>query len=378
VIPRVWSGLVLACASLVGLVACTAGDAVAPATPLPLRDPLAGARPVAAPSLAAARAGVLAGWVQPGPDGVQLLLRALPGGESVVQALDAAFAFDLRVYPAAGAFHLLWLDAAEDGDGLRLYAAMSDAELVARVGPNALNRLPTSQYDAWAADDGTLHVAWTGGLPSEPALYYQTIDRRGRIRFPEQLDASLDHPALVPGPDGSLAIVALGAGRSGVWRHDPATGRSARIAEDVPRYAGDRLLGFDAAAGEAGWLLVWCVLRADGTPETWLASSTDGVQFTDAVRLDMEGEPVAYGVPLTGDPTRLLGWAAGASRLFALDGARIADDRALEAVTRWDGPASFIASGAQFWAAWPHTAPGGIDVRFWHGDDPFAGGDAAG
>lgn len=193
---------------------------------------------------------------------VRHIARSLNQSPTIL-ALDAVFPREQKLYPAGkGHAHLLWLDAREDVT--QLWAATLRPDLVAELGPNPVSDAPTRGYDALPDGEGGLLVVWSGGLLSEPTLTLQTLDARGRVRFPVELGPSGEHPALVRTLDGMRLVWRGPAGVMLAELRGESLAEVRRIAPWPDIAADTRLIDFRAAVDHSHLYLFWNLVNAEG------------------------------------------------------------------------------------------------------------------
>ena len=192
------------------------------------------------------------------------------------------------LYPAENAFkHLLWIDAAYEGEGLRVWSAWISPDETTERGPIPVSDRPTYHYDALSMDDESLWLAWSGDLPGEPNIYVQYIDKQGRNRAGERVASSADFPVFV---DGKLfwigildAMVHQADFVDGVLENERELVRM----PDILR--GDLLLNFQVGQDVTHTYLIWNIQRASGAVETWLSAGMAGDDnWTVPIRLGID------------------------------------------------------------------------------------------
>ncbi|NWF70931.1 MAG: hypothetical protein HXY40_17740 [Chloroflexi bacterium] len=286
------------CGVLVLLAGCAGGtpsDA-----PLSIWGPivtLAAAAQGDGPALAALTPGLLsAAWIGADADGIQPMMRQHSEaglGAPVTLRLSPVRPYGQRLLPAGGGnLHLLWLDADAQtqsdpfaANETRLFAALITPTLTLERGPTLVSSGQTWHYAAAAAGDGSLWLAWSGGLAAEPTLYWQRLDAAGRPLFPQRLALNADWPLLTRTDAGQIDVYWAQEGR--LWRARlNETGAQQPLAlTTLPLLnAGDRLASITAGLDRTHAYVFWNIRRADGTAETWFAAGAFGAQAWDAAR----------------------------------------------------------------------------------------------
>jgi hypothetical protein len=353
---RLWLALALLCALV------CAGCAPPSVSPEPLL--LAYALQRDAPAVASTRDTLALVWS--GFDAVDVhqdarLLSADRLSESVILPLPPSHPFaQTLVAGADGALHLLWLDAAREGEGHRLYSALLAADLSVQRGPVAISDAPTYRYTVLPDGAGGAWAVWSGGIPGEPALTLRRVDVLGRPLPPLPLGVRGDFPALAATDDGGALLFWRAEGQ--LWRmalRNGTPGAEAAISASVGLWPGDRLDQLWAARCGDIWCVGWNVVRADGDAQSWLSAGRADAGFwpppqrLDGLRwLTPEREPA-------GDVAELTAAAQTAAGLVLV---RLADGRALIGPllvggTQLRGAPALIRTARDWTVAWAEAGP---------------------
>lgn len=285
--------------SLVVLSAC-ASSPLTPTAPTSLWGAiitLGQTEQTAAPALWTNGASQWAAWVgadQVGVHQVMSLIGAGSPGQSVVLPLPPIHPYAQQVFPAAdGNLHLLWLDAAPEGE-TRVFGALVNPALGLERGPTLFSRQSARRFIAFPAEDGGLTLISSGGLTSEPALFLRAIDSAGRPDFdePVPLVSDADWPASTSRADRQVDIYWIEETSGRVLRAalvDQALQIPAFITTTIALNPGDRLDQFQAALDNTHTYLFWNLTRADGQHETWFAAGQiDSSDWRPPVRLGLD------------------------------------------------------------------------------------------
>lgn len=263
-----------AAALALGVLLCAA-CAPPPTTPETLF--IAHALQTGAPAVATSGAGVAFAWA--GFDAVNVhqdarLLRSGTLSEAVVLPLPPAHPFDQRLIAGAdGRLHLFWLDAAQDGQGNRLYSAILGPDLGVQRGPIALSNEPTYRYSAIADGQGGALAVWSAGAAAEPTLTAGRVDLLGRPLPPELLTVRGQFPALTSSGASGVHLFWLAEGQ--LWRMalgDSPGGAAVAVSASVGLWPGDALDSLWAAPCGEMLCAGWNITRADGSAESWLSA----------------------------------------------------------------------------------------------------------
>jgi hypothetical protein len=197
----------------------------------------------------------------------------MPNITGTILALKAYYPQDIRIAPArTGTYHLLWRDAENDGDTLRLRSAIIQEDGIATVGALTLSDATTQDYALLAQGDEA-HVAYVVGEWGNTVLYGRTIDANGRLAFAQRLAVDAEQVALVAyGEQKHLFWTQNGALWRGVWNETGLT--------DVQRW-GQIILPDDYSyndvhvAVNGQYFVVWLDVRdANGQARIWWASAS--------------------------------------------------------------------------------------------------------
>jgi hypothetical protein len=232
----------------------------------------------AAPQLAVSSEWVMAVWRSTAEGEVRHIARHALSGNPTILALKAFHPYNYQLLPATqDRFHLLWLDRNLDGETPRLFAALIGADAVALLGNSTLADQAVWRYSTLTDGAGGVRVVWSGGLANQPALYTQTIDALGRIRFPSRLLANADYPAVARLPDGQVAVYWLQKGmvqrgQLGATETGETLTNNATLTNSITLNLGDRLERFTVAHDTTHGYLFWQLVRANGSAEVWWTS----------------------------------------------------------------------------------------------------------
>lgn len=268
--------------ALIALILTFSACAPAPAPPesagaWPARVVLAQSQQTAAPAVAVADGRVVSVWIGADAGGVHQdarLLDANGSDETVVLPLPPRHPYAQQLIPASeGYFHLLWLDADENGI-TRLYGALLTPDLRVQRGPTALSSDGARRYAASREADGGLWVISSGGPLSEPLLSAHRVDAQGRPRLLEKpvVVENGDWPALRRAADGMLWLYWLRPFEGRVWAaplNDGQAGTGSEVGDAPALNAGDRLESFHVGQDGTHRYLFWNLTRASGARESW-------------------------------------------------------------------------------------------------------------
>lgn len=250
-----------------------------------------------APALWSSAGRTVSAWVQ----GNSLALRAFEDGqfsEVVIVPRTVRNPHQLMVFPGVGgSTHLFWLDTDENGE-TRVYSAFFNAALQIERGVIEVSDYRTEYYDVVANGDGSLWVVWSGGLQAERTIYANLIDRLGRPRKAQQVIDGADRPVFLQA-NQNLYLFWLQSDTIYRARFADATlSEITPLVKNLTLFPGDLLFNYEAAGD--GYLF-WNIVRADGTPETWMASAMNGW-----------AEPERLGLGAIGDEPFQTGFNSGA------------------------------------------------------------------
>ncbi|PJF23406.1 MAG: hypothetical protein CUN56_01055 [Phototrophicales bacterium] len=193
------------------------------------------------------------------------------------------------LYPADNAFkHLIWLDAAVDGDGMRIWSAWISPQETTERGPIPVSDRPSYRYAVLPMPDQSLWLVWSGDLPGEPNLYSQFIDNHGRNRLPQRITSDADYPAFAGNHLYWINVL-----NNTVHQADFTNGviDNERELVQIPElYLGDWLLNFQVGQDQTHTYLVWNIQRASGNVETWFSAGT-GDDWMSPTRLGINPQP---------------------------------------------------------------------------------------
>lgn len=311
---------------------------------------LAQAPSISPPALAADRDGFTLAAFQPTGDGAERLT-LFTDGQPIATPVTARAPYALTLHAAAeGGFFAVWLDHDPARGGQLTVARLTtdgrtDGALLAA-------EMPVVRYSAAAQPDGSLWVVWSATPIPEPALFSSRIDRQGRARTPERIQAAADHPALLRA-DGRTWLYWLSDTDGTAYRAeltDAQLSEVVRVTDGARRAPGDTLIGLSVGVDTTHAYLFWQVLGADGRGQVWWTTGapTEG------------GWPPAIPLGLTTDPVTSpeAGFNHG-----ALVGAGLGTELA-----GWALPASGQSDALPTAAVWSD----GIGVVYWRGGIPFA------
>jgi len=205
----------------------------------------------------------LLAWPASDAQGRMRLWTGSPVRAPRVLALDACYPLDLSLWPAAqGLAHLLWLDCAEAGLGLRLYHATLGRDGVAVLARRALSTGHTQGAAALPLDDGGLLLAWVQGELGAGQAWALRLDGQGRGLLRQQVARSVQQVALLRGEDGSPRLLAQGDDDSlALYRLEDESAltwsQAQIIGQGRARRQGEALLRLHAAPSAEGLLLFW-------------------------------------------------------------------------------------------------------------------------
>lgn len=253
---------------------------------------IANALQLAAPAMASGGMGAAFVWTGFDALNIHQDARLLSGSAlSGVAALPLppTRPFDQRLIAGVdGMLHLFWLDAAQDGEGNRLYSAYLGSDLGVQRGPIALSDEPTYRYSVISDGQGGVLTAWSAGVPAAPALVAGRVDWSGRPLPPAKLAVRGNFPALTSSGVGDTRLFWLGEGQ--LWQmalDGDLRGAAMAVSAAVGLWPGDALESLWASS--CGELLCagWNITRADGRAESWLsADHADASQWPPPRRLE--------------------------------------------------------------------------------------------
>ncbi len=284
--------------ALVGLLiiftACTPTSTIA-ITPTPVPQSVwgdivtIGQAPYApAPNLISNGGNVLMGWIGADETRVFQALRHWHDGSldsAVIPVLDVQAPFDQRIFEADNdGIHILWMDIESQSEQIRLFSAYLDNTLTTVIAPPSFVSQQVTHYTAIHDIEGALWVVWSGGLLSEPALYYVRIDGLGRPMFAERLRLDGDYPVLVQTIDNITYLFWTSQVNRRILRAEFNGGDllNVRAVSQLPPIANsDRLVEFSAQFDRTHQYLFWNIVRKDGTAETYFSTTPiDSETFT--------------------------------------------------------------------------------------------------
>ncbi len=287
--PHPVPGILLA---LLLAAACLPAPLPATWTPVPTAVPLrsawgevftiADAQQMDAPALQAVEGGLAATWIGADASGVHQDARTIGEfGPSavVVLPLPPVRPRTQRLLSAGTrGLHLLWLDALFDPppDTLgqtRLLLAFVDQRLTVQRGPLDVSEQVALNYDVVSNADGSLWVAWSGGLLAEPTLSIRYIDNLGRPQPAILLQRDADYPALARAADGTLHVFWRRASDGHFFMAQVQDGvllNTREISGALLLAAADRLVSVRAALDRTHGYVFVTLRRASGSVETWL------------------------------------------------------------------------------------------------------------
>lgn len=239
-----------------------------------------------APALASAGAGIAFVWAGFDEVDVHQDARLLNGDaltETVMLPLPPTHPFERHLIAGAdGALHLLWLDAAQDGEGNRLYSALLGPDLRVQRGPVEVSNAPTYRYSAASDGQGGVWAVWSAGAAAEPALTLGRMDVLGRPLPPIALHRRGNFPALTARADGTLWLFWRSEGQ--LWRMalaDNLQGDPDALSASVGLWPGDTLERLWAAPCATLVCVGWNITRADGQAESWLSAGRAAAEQWD-------------------------------------------------------------------------------------------------
>lgn len=254
---------------------------------------LAQAEQSSAPALSVDSSRVVAGWIGADSAGVHQDIRQwIDGSLASATVLPLPPAHPYAQTLAAGQdgwLHLLWLDAAADGQ-TQLFSALITAQMTVERGPTPVSDELALRYAVTADSSERVWAAWSGRLLSEPVLSLRPIDPAGRPQPPQQVATNADYPALVRANDGMLLLFWLERGqlmRSAI--HNGLIDTPVSLSSAVYLGAGDRLHSLSAGVDYAHAYVFWNVTRANGHPETWFAAGAiEAAAWAQPTQLQIE------------------------------------------------------------------------------------------
>jgi hypothetical protein len=256
------------------------------APPSPSAEPLliAHALQLDAPATAATRDGIAFVWSGFDAVDVHQDARLLSGdrlSEPVVLPLPPSYPFEQTLIAGTdGALHLFWLDAARDGGGHRLYAALLAPDLSVQRGPVEVSDAPTYRYSVMSDGAGGAWAVWSGGAAGEPALTLRRVDVLGRPLAPRPLGVRGDFPALAAADNGAVLLFWRAEGQ--LWRMplvEGAGGVATAVSAGVGLWPGDRLARLWAAQCGDVLCVGWTVVRAGDSADSWLSAGRSNADF---------------------------------------------------------------------------------------------------
>ncbi|MCS6835925.1 MAG: hypothetical protein NZ750_07895 [Anaerolineae bacterium] len=248
--------------ALLLLAACQAAPSTPDALPpdvLALADswqPVAALWPTAWPE-------ALFAWPASDAQGRMRLWAANPSRAPHIVALDSCQPIDVSLWPAdRDRAHLLWLDCAEDGLGLRLYHAVLGQDGVAVLAQRALSTAHTFGIAALPLVHGSLLLAWVQGELGAEQAWALRLDGQGRGLLRQQVARSVRQVALLRGPDGAAHLLAQDdEERLTFYRLDDeatlAWSEAQALGVGRARRYGEARSRLQAAPSDEGLLLFW-------------------------------------------------------------------------------------------------------------------------
>jgi len=258
------------------LTRCTPTPTNSSATPTPPITPWGLIHTLALAESSAAPLGVDQGvmmfaWAGADAQEARLYAQSADAAAPTILALKAHSPLDVQMLPAAnGRFHLLWRDDVEGTPHL-FYGLFND-QAVAEFGAYDLSETSLYNFAALPQSDGSLRVAYSAGWVAEPRLFLQDIDGRGRSQFPMDLKQAGDFPAFLS--EGSAIWLYWQTEDGRTWQGHLAGSALVdpqAITQGPMLNVGDAIMSLTAAGDATYHYLLWQVVRADGTPETWFA-----------------------------------------------------------------------------------------------------------
>lgn len=286
-INRAFRIFLLTFSLLASLTAC-----VTPSQPAPTPDPnvsawgaiitLAQTEQTSAPAIALnGGGGLVAAWIGSDQRGVHQDIRGWNINvlsESVTLPLPPIHPYAQQSALAANAnFHLLWLDADENG-ATQVYGALVDSDLQLLRGPTKISDKAVWNFAIEPIRDGSLWVIAGGGPPSEPTLTAYYLDPTGRPRVQQTaiLATDADWPTLAHADDGTTLLYWIRPSDGQIFASpiiDNTLLNPQPVMLSLPLNPGDRLDNFSAGFDRTHAYLFWNVTRANGTHESWFASA---------------------------------------------------------------------------------------------------------
>jgi len=205
----------------------------------------------------------LLAWPASDAQGQARLWAAGTSRQARILALDACYPFDLSLWTASPEqAHLLWLDCAEDGLGLRLYHSTVSPDGQALLARRALSSAPTASYSALSLPRGGLLLAWIEGELGAGQAWTLRLDGQGRGLLRQQVARSAQQVALLADLEGlpqllvqddfdQVALLALLDEGALAWSQPQIIGQGRA------RRQGEALLHLQAAPSREGLLLAW-------------------------------------------------------------------------------------------------------------------------
>jgi hypothetical protein len=294
----------------------------------------------------------------------------LGDAEPVILPLPPRHPFAQQGYNAVnGRLHLLWLDAGEDGAN-QLYTALLSPNLQVERGPTPVSEVFTQRYAALPATNGSMTVAWSGGLPTEPSLYLQQIDNDGRPLQAERIALNADWPALVA-TDVAPLLYWLDRESGDLWRASSEGSATTRLTSGVRLDTGDRISGVVAATQGDSHVFVWNVTRADGSDESWASAGAAEASTWPApqpLQVTEDGETQAVrwlAFAPAGDRAQAAAQVGDDVGLLGLEGATVSDFTPLATLDAdLIGPMRLLAlADDRLVLAWAEPGPDGAALR---------------
>ncbi len=245
-----------------------------------------------APALWVANDRITAAWVGADESGVHQDARFFTSDdltETVVLPLPPVHPYAQTIFPAQLDYtHFLWLDAGDNGEN-RLYSALITPDVTVERGPTPVSNAQTFRYTALASGDGGLQTVWSGGLLSEPTLYYQPVDAVGRPGAATALTLNADWPTLIRANDGTRHLFWLRpvdqrlfygmlteSGLTGITEIDTALNLSPN----------SRLVNLQSALDVTHMYVFWNIVDASGEAESWFISrEINGGEWSAPIKL---------------------------------------------------------------------------------------------
>lgn len=217
----------------------------------------------------------------------------------------------------SGQYHLLWLDGepSQPLAGLRLWSVLLNQTPDAVQGAFILNDYPIYHFDAVADGAGGAWIFFNSLPLSEPNLYAQYLDARGRYRSPEHLIPSAHHPRAIRLEDGTIRLFwhnpATGKLMTGVFEAEMGALRDVMALVTFPALGmADLFEQVQVAVDASAFYIFWNITRVgEGEAETFFSSAprADLNAWTTPQQLDVDGLAATWATPAiatTGDFAR--------------------------------------------------------------------------